>query len=94
MVYVAKFIHFKILVLKSYAVTICFLPPLLQNLFFLCTPVQRGFIKFFSGNFRFNWNFDYRLNLEFTESSLLNTGSTRIRPIQPGFVQLPIISEI
>jgi hypothetical protein len=94
MVYAAKFIHFKILVLKSYVVTIFFLPPLLQNLFFLCTPVQPGFTKFFSRNFRFNWNFDYRLNQEFTESSLLNTGSTRIMPIQPGFVQLPIISEI
>jgi hypothetical protein len=71
-----KFIHFKILVLKSYAATNCFLSHLLQNLLFLCTPVQPGpmpvqprFIKFFSRNFRFNGNFNYQLNRQFIKSS-------------------------
>jgi hypothetical protein len=76
----------KFLFLKSCAITICFLPLFLKNSFFLCTPiqpgsmsVQPGFIRFFFWNFRFNRNFDYRLNREFTESSLLNIGSTGIR---------------
>jgi hypothetical protein len=73
------------LFLKSCVVTICS-PLSLQNQFFLCIPVQPGsmpiqlgFIRFFFINFRFNQNVKFRLNQEFIESSLLNTGSTGIR---------------